>query len=102
LIWNAIKFTDIWWKIILKATQNWNKVKFEIIDNWIWIPKDKLKFIFNKFMQVETTMQRQNTSWLGVWLALVKNYIGDFDSKIEVESEVGKWSNFSFELKFVN
>jgi signal transduction histidine kinase len=46
-------------------------------------------------------MQRKNTSVLGIWLALCKNYIEDFGSKIEVKSELGKWSNFSFELKLI-
>jgi K+-sensing histidine kinase KdpD len=77
-------------------------VLFEIIDNWIWIPKDKIKEIFDKFTQLESSMQRQNTSWIWIWLALCKSYIEDFGSKIEVKSELWKWSNFSFELKLVN
>lgn len=101
LIGNAIKFTKIWGKVILKASKEWNKVKFEIIDNWIWIPKDKIKSIFTKFMQVESSMQRQNTSGIWIWLALCKNYIEDFGSEIEVKSEFGKWSNFSFKLKLI-
>jgi K+-sensing histidine kinase KdpD len=75
LIGNAIKFTKIWGKVILKASKEWNKVKFEVIDNWIWIPKDKIKSIFTKFMQIESSMQRQNTSGIWIWLALCKNYI---------------------------
>lgn len=101
LINNAIKFTDIWGKIILKASKIKDKVLFEIIDNWIWIPKEKQKEIFDKFTQVESSLQRQNTSWLWLGLALVKNYLKDFDSEIKIKSEKGKWSNFYFELKLV-
>jgi K+-sensing histidine kinase KdpD len=52
-------------------------------------------------MQVESSMQRQNTSGIWIWLALCKNYIEDFGSEIEVKSEFGKWSNFSFKLKLI-
>jgi signal transduction histidine kinase len=99
LISNAIKFTNPWWKVVLKATKLKNKVLFEIIDNGIWIPKERLKDIFNKFTQVESSMQRQNANWIWIGLALCKSYIEDFGSKIEVKSELGKWSNFNFELK---
>lgn len=101
LINNAVKFTDVWWKIVLKASKLKNKVKFEVIDNWIWIPKDKIKTIFEKFSQIESSMQRQNTTWLGIWLALCKNFIKDFWSEIKVKSKIWEWSNFSFELNLV-
>lgn len=101
LINNAIKFTDVWWKIIIKATKIKHKVRFEIIDNGIWIPKNKLENIFEKFSQVESSLQRQNTSWLWIWLALCKSFIKDFWSQINVESEVWKWSNFSFEIDLI-
>lgn len=101
LINNAIKFTDIWWKIIIKASKIKNKVKFEIIDNGVWIPKKKLEIIFEKFCQIESSLQRQNTSWLWIWLALCKNFIKDFWSEIKVKSEVWKWSNFSFEIDLI-
>jgi K+-sensing histidine kinase KdpD len=99
LLTNSLKFTKIEWKITLKATKIKNKVKFEIIDNWIWIPVDKLDILFTKFSQVESSMQRQNDTWLGLWLAICKNFINQFGSDIKVESKVWKWSNFNFELE---
>ena len=101
LINNAVKFTDVWWKITLKASKIKNKVKFEVIDNGIWIPKEKIKTIFEKFSQIESSMQRQNTNWLGIWLALCKNFIKDFWSEIKVKSKIWEWSNFSFELNLI-
>lgn len=102
LINNAVKFTDIWWKIIIKASKVKNKVKFEVIDNGIWIPKEKIKEIFEKFSQIESSMQRKNTTGLWIWLALCKNFIKDFWSEIEVKSQVWEWSNFSFELNLIS
>lgn len=101
LLNNAVKFTDVWGKIILKASKIKNRVKFEIIDNWIWIHKDKIDILFDKFTQIESSMQRQNTTWIGIWLALCKNFIKDFWSQINVESEPWVWSNFNFELNLV-
>lgn len=101
LLNNAIKFTDSGWKIILKSTKQKEKVIFEIIDNWVGIPDEKINNLFNKFTQIESSMQRHNTSWLWLWLALCKNFIKDFWSQIKVKSELWKWSNFYFELDLV-
>lgn len=101
LINNAIKFTDINWKVILKATKKKEKVLFEVIDNWIWIPENKQKDIFDKFIQVESSLQRENASGLGLWLALSKNFVKDFGSELKLKSKLWQGSNFYFELKLV-
>jgi len=101
LLTNALKFTNEWWNITLKSTKIWNKVLFEIIDNWIGIEKEKIETLFSKFSQVESSLQRQNTSWLWLWLAICDNFIKEFNSDIKVKSKIWKWSNFSFELDIV-
>lgn len=102
LISNALKFTDIWWKVLIKASLKDEKnILFEIIDNWIWIPENKIWKIFEKFSQAECNLQRNNNCWLGIWLALVKNILKDFWSEIKVKSNFWKWSNFYFELKII-
>ena len=98
LISNALKFTDLWGEVIIKASLKWNNVIFEIIDNWVGIAKEELEKIFEKFSQASCDLQRLNNGWLGIWLALVKNILKDFKSQINVKSEVWKWSNFYFEL----
>ena len=98
LISNALKFTDLWGEVIIKASLKWNNVIFEIIDNWVGIAKEELEKIFEKFSQASCDLQRLNNCWLGIWLALVKNILKDFKSQINVKSEVWKWSNFYFEL----
>ncbi|NVP17552.1 HAMP domain-containing histidine kinase [Candidatus Gracilibacteria bacterium] len=101
LINNAIKFTDIGGKVIVKASKIKSKVKFEVIDDGIGIDESKLEIIFEKFSQIESSLQRQNTSGLGIGLALCKSFIKDFGSKINVKSEVGKGSNFNFEIDLI-
>lgn len=98
LISNALKFTDIWWKVLIKVSKKNEKILFEIIDNGIWIPENKIEKIFEKFSQVDCDLQRNNNCGLGLWLALTKNILKDFWSEIKVKSEFGKWSNFYFEL----
>lgn len=99
LLTNSLKFTKEDWNITLKISKKKNKARFEVIDTWIGIPKDKLDILFTKFSQVESSMQRQNDSWLGLWLAICKNFINQFGSDIKVKSEVWKWSVFYFELE---
>ena len=101
LLTNSLKFTKEWWNVTLKSTKIWNKVLFEIIDNWIGIEKEKINTLFSKFSQVESSLQRQNTSWLWLGLAICDNFIKEFGSKIKVESELWKWSNFYFKLDIV-
>ncbi len=101
LLTNSLKFTQENWNIILKASKIKNNVRFEVIDNWIWIPEDKLDILFTKFSQVESSMQRQNDTWLGLWLAICKNFINQFGSEIKVISEVWKWSIFYFDLAII-
>lgn len=102
IIWNALKFTDIWWKVLIKVSlKDKNNILFEIIDNGIWIPENKIWKIFNKLWQIESSLQRNNNFWLWIWLALTKNILKDFWSEINVKSEFQKWSNFFFELKLV-
>jgi K+-sensing histidine kinase KdpD len=101
LLTNSLKFTKKWWNITLKSTKIWNKVLFEIIDNWIGIEKEKIDTLFSKFSQVESSLQRQNTSWLWLGLAISDNFIKEFGSEIKVDSELWKWSNFHFELDIV-
>jgi len=101
LLTNSLKFTKEWWNVTLKSTKIWNKVLFEIIDNWIGIEKEKINTLFSKFSQVESSLQRQNTSWLWLGLAICDNFIKEFWSEIKVESELWKWSNFYFELDIV-
>ena len=100
LLTNAIKFTDKW-SITIRLENRWKKVRFAVIDTWEWIPDDKLHILFEKFVQVESALQRNNTSWLWLWLAIARDFINKFWWKIHVKSKVWKWSTFYFDLKII-
>jgi signal transduction histidine kinase/CheY-like chemotaxis protein len=102
LIGNGVKFTtngDIFVTVLVKHVIG-NKVdlRFEVKDTGGGIPKEKFKTIFEDFSQLENS----NTSYKGTGLGLTitKKIIELFDSKIELESEYGSGSTFSFNVNF--
>jgi signal transduction histidine kinase/CheY-like chemotaxis protein len=101
LISNAIKFTEngvIKVKVNqLESDQNNSKFKVEVIDNGIGIELDKFKQIFEKFEQAQNTTTRK-FGGTGLGLVISKKLLQLLDSDIELESEIGKGSNFSFTL----
>jgi len=96
LIGNAMKFTHSG-SVTLTINVRQNSVLFEVIDTGIGIPKEEQTAIFERFMQAE---QNHNVNYggTGLGLAISKNLIDLLGGKLQVESEVGKGSNFYFEL----
>ena len=88
LLWNAIKYSNNWWKIII----NLNKNSLSIKDNWIWIGNENIDKIFDRFFMWEKS---RNTEWHGIWLSLVKKIIWINKWKIKVQSIKWKWSTFT-------
>ncbi|MCG9970850.1 hybrid sensor histidine kinase/response regulator [Christiangramia crocea] len=103
LIGNSIKFTengDIW--ISVKKNRQQDKkvyLQFEIRDNGEGIGKEKQKAIFENFTQGSTQINRK-FGGTGLGLSIVKNLLTLLNSEINLDSELGKGSKFSFELEF--
>jgi signal transduction histidine kinase len=87
LLANAIKYTKKWWEIKILL----NKISLEITDNWIWIDKENLKKIFNRFYQVDKS---RNSKGFWIWLSLVKKILDIYNWKINVISEKNQWTKF--------
>lgn len=85
LLTNAIKFS----KKDLKLEIWLDKKSFYIKDNWAWISQDIQEKIWEKFYRNDL-----NIEWFWVWLFIVKRIIDIYNWKIELESEVWKWSKF--------
>ena len=103
LIGNAIKFTphgsvklDI--RRVFEDTSAVT-LQFKITDTGIGIPKDKLKHIFTKFYQVDTSTTRQFAG-TGLGLAICEQLVGFLGGEIGVESTAGKGSVFHFTAVF--
>lgn len=103
LIGNSIKFTengDIWIKVN-RVNQVGQQVflHFEIKDNGEGITKEKQSAIFDNFTQGSMQINRK-FGGTGLGLSIVKNLLNLMNSEIHLESELGKGSVFSFDLKF--
>ncbi len=103
LLGNAIKFTDngkvtVMLKLITRHENN-AEIYFEVADNGIGIPEDKLSYIFETFTQAKPDISRKYGG-TGLGLAITKKLLQLYDSNIQVQSEEGEGTKFSFILKF--
>lgn len=101
LIGNAIKFTEqgsitVSVKKIEENATSF-KIKFIVKDTGIGIEKDKIDAVFDRFSQAnsETTRKFGGT---GLGLSIAKNLVELQGGKMNLKSELGKGSEFSFEL----
>ena len=103
LLNNAIKFSkngDVWCTIKKREETAENvTLYFEIKDNGIGIPKDKQDAIFDSFSQGSVEINRIYGG-TGLGLSIVKKILELMGSQIQLSSESGKGSTFSFELQF--
>lgn len=102
LVGNAVKFTEngkVWIKAKLNSCDKKGCIiGFEIGDNGRGIPKDKQQEIFEEFSQLQSN--NFNYQGTGLGLPIVKKLLQLFDSEINLESEEGKGSVFTFEIEF--
>ncbi len=104
---NAVKFTETG-KVIISASlvsqseeSKSMNIVFEVKDTGIGIPKDKQEFIFESFTQASSETSRKYGG-TGLGLAISKRLIELQGSSIQLDSEPGKGSSFSFNLNFDN
>ena len=97
LITNSIKYTEAGSVSILIE----EKANFAVIiirDTGIGIPTEDIPRIFERFFRVDKARSR-SVGGTGLGLAIVKHIIEAHGSRVEVKSEQGKGSEFSFQLK---
>lgn len=98
LIDNSIKYTDGGGDIEVGFTELPESVRVYVKDNGSGIGKEHLERIFERFYRVDKDRSR-SVGGTGLGLAIVKHIIEAHNGKIEVNSELGKGSEFSFLLK---
>ncbi|MFK7923711.1 MAG: ATP-binding protein [Bacteroidia bacterium] len=101
LIGNAIKFTEQG-SVTLKLShsqfsQDSLQLDFKIIDTGIGIPEDKLDTIFESFSQAEEGTSRK-FGGTGLGLTISRKLVEIHGGKLDVESELGQGSTFSFSM----
>lgn len=97
LLQNAIKYTESG-KIEVFVIEENKHGKIVISDTGIGIAEENQSRIFERFYRVDKERSRA-AGGTGLGLAIVKHIIEAHGSKVEVESELGKGSSFSFKLK---
>ena len=93
LLSNAIRYTNNGGKIFISLYKENNNLKIQFKDNGIGIPKENIKYIFERFYRVDESRSK-NTGGIGVGLTIVKSIIDLHQGTIEVRSEVNKGSEF--------
>lgn len=98
LIENAIKFNDKEIvKILVTAKKESGKMEISVTDNGIGIPNEEYERIFEKFYQVEKYFTGQ-VEGFGIGLAIVRRLVEELGGKIQVKSNLGQGTIFTFTL----
>ncbi|TQR54790.1 sensor histidine kinase [Campylobacter troglodytis] len=92
LLTNALKYSQK--EVYLVVTPLKNELRISIKDRGIGIEEDKLKLITKKFYKIDPSSENS----FGIGLFLVKKILALHRSELQIQSELGKGSKFSFKL----
>ena len=95
---NSFKFTPEEGKITISILEaNQSKVEIKIKDTGIGILREEIPKLFDRFYQVDSSHTREYEG-TGIGLALTKELVELHHGRILVESELGKWTEFTILL----
>jgi PAS domain S-box-containing protein len=97
LLTNAVKFTDAGGSITLSSELSGKCVDIRVADTGPGISAEKLKKIFDPFVQAERRLN-QPVSGVGLGLAISQDLARAMDGQVTVESVVGEGSTFTLTL----
>jgi PAS domain S-box-containing protein len=113
LLTNAVKFTPEGGNVLLTVTSESKSeisqegevtghiLRFAIHDTGIGIAPEDIKKLFQPFMQIDSSLNRQHQG-TGLGLALVKQIVELHGGTVELTSELGVGSCFSFNLPYTS
>jgi two-component system, sensor histidine kinase len=99
LISNAIKYTRRG-SVLLQCRREAEQVCVQVIDTGVGIPADQIPYIFDEFYQVGVPANSSREGY-GLGLSIVQRIAVLLGLELEVRSEQGKGSAFSFTLPSV-
>lgn len=94
LVGNAIKFSPKNSKIVVKVRSDQKFVNISVLDSGPGIPDSQLPGLFDNFWQARKTADKG----AGVGLAIVKTIVEAHGGTVQVQSQVGRGSTFTFSL----
>ena len=101
LLSNAIKFTNPGGEILVNIFDKGDYIIISVKDDGVGIPEEKLKLIFDRFVQADKSTRR-NSEGTGIGLSLVHSLVKMQNGTIKVESELNKGTEFIIHLSIVN
>jgi PAS domain S-box-containing protein len=102
LLSNAIKFTPEGGsvRLVVQPQPSLNSLSFSVIDNGIGIASEDLKKLFQPFVQIDSSLNRQHAG-TGLGLSLVRRLVELHRGTVTVDSELGQGSCFTVRLPYV-
>lgn len=97
LIDNAIKFTPENGQIKLQINEKAQEVEIQVTDTGNGIPQDQVPFVFDRY-HIGDKRISLDTNSTGLGLAIVKRILEIHDTSINLQSNIGKGTTFSFSL----
>ncbi|WP_413290460.1 sensor histidine kinase [Bdellovibrio sp. HCB337] len=94
LIGNAIKASPKGGKVVVKVRSDQKFVNISVLDNGTGIPDSQLEGIFDNFWQARKTADQG----AGIGLAIVKTTVEAHGGTVQVQSQSGRGSTFTFSL----
>jgi signal transduction histidine kinase len=95
LIGNALKFTPPGGSVTVRVRRHGEGVACSVADTGVGIPSDDLPHLFERFWQA----RRYRRGGAGLGLAIARGVVEAHGSALEVKSEPGRGSTFSFTLR---
>jgi signal transduction histidine kinase len=94
LLTNAIKFTPEGGRIQVGCERADDVVRIHVRDSGVGIPAERLKVIFDPFVQLDRTVSSTREG-VGLGLAISRDLARGMSGELEVESEQGEGSTFT-------
>ncbi|MDU4937716.1 MAG: HAMP domain-containing sensor histidine kinase [Clostridium sp.] len=88
---NAIKYNDkenI--EIEISLLKDNSKIRLEVKDNGIGIPKDEIKNVMKRFYKVDKS--RVNNNSFGIGLSIANRVVNNYKANINIQSEINKYT----------
>ncbi len=97
LLTNAAKFTDPGGRVTISAEADGDcRVRFAVGDTGVGIPAEHLPRVFDRFFRVPGSA---NVAGAGLGLAIAREIVQAHGGEMDVQSDVGKGTRFSFTLR---
>ncbi len=96
LLSNAVKYTKKG-KLLLGCRRRGEKLRIEVVDTGIGIPRKEVRKVFEEFHQLDNPARQSNLG-LGLGLSIVHRLGGLLDHQVDVSSLPGSGSLFSIEV----